>query len=416
MYEGASTPTSSGNSSRPYAKRKWTKKKVPSVDDTPFQEIFTSHYLAPKKPIKLTTINTRASTPQHTNANKRENVKTGRQFRKSQNSSNRHNVYPIPRYNHESNASSSNAQKLGNNNRRRLNDSNRNIIHGDNNNGNNSYGNNRYGNNSYGNNSNDNGSYGGNSNDNSDNGNRSYGNSNNNNNNNGNRNYGNSNNGARNYGNRSYGNGNNGTRNYGNNSNGSNNGKNNNGNRNNGNSDNNNNSNSNNNSVSSNGDSSYGISNNNSIPNSPSTSNHNSNEGSDTEMMDIGDGKVSFKRATPKKIEPVAMDVEGPATIEIENLHPHTTVDDVKMVCSRYGKIKSCICSGGYAQVTYENGADGSKAIQELNGKLSDGDHPLRVTMRKTAVIHSAPLEVALYLPSPIADLIKIPKAFTREM
>ncbi|KAF9398126.1 hypothetical protein BGX21_008148, partial [Mortierella sp. AD011] len=259
MYEGASTTTSSGNSFQPYAKRKWNKKMAPRVDDAPFQEIFTSRYLSSKKPIKLTTINTRAtsnagpSNPRHINTNTRENFKDGRQFRKSQNSLNRHNnVYPIPKYNYRNNAPSRNTHKLGNYGRGRPNYKNRNV---------------NYDGNDYGNN-----------------------------------NYGNSNHGPRNRGSR--GNGSN-------------------------NSNNNNNNNNNNNVSSSDDDSSYGVSNDN-ISSSSFTSGHDSNRESDTEMMDIGEGKVSFKRATSLKTEPVAMDVKGPATVEIENLHPQTTVDDVK--------------------------------------------------------------------------------------
>ncbi|KAF9345061.1 hypothetical protein BGX26_003598 [Mortierella sp. AD094] len=130
---------------------------------------------------------------------------------------------------------------------------------------------------------------------------------------------------------------------------------------------------------------------------------------SEPDAMDIDNEKISFKRDNIISQELSIKSDESPVTIEIENLDPCTSADDVKMVCGRFGNIKSCICSGGYAQVTYTNKAEGLKAIKALHGKGTDNDKILLVTMRSTPVIHSPPLVVAVYFPSPIAERMKLP-------
>ncbi|KAG0023244.1 hypothetical protein BGZ82_010799 [Podila clonocystis] len=70
-------------------------------------------------------------------------------------------------------------------------------------------------------------------------------------------------------------------------------------------------------------------------------------------------------------IEPPKLEIE-PATIEIENLDPGTTAEDVKVVCSRFGEIKSCMCTNGFSQVTYARKAAAIAAMQNLNGKTAD--------------------------------------------
>ncbi|KAG0083267.1 hypothetical protein BGZ92_010925 [Podila epicladia] len=70
-------------------------------------------------------------------------------------------------------------------------------------------------------------------------------------------------------------------------------------------------------------------------------------------------------------IEPSKLEIE-PATIEIENLDPGTTAEDVKVVCSRFGEIKSCVCTNGFSQVTYARKAAAIAAMQNLNGKTAD--------------------------------------------
>ncbi|KAF8953804.1 hypothetical protein BGZ52_002469 [Haplosporangium bisporale] len=86
-------------------------------------------------------------------------------------------------------------------------------------------------------------------------------------------------------------------------------------------------------------------------------------------------------------IEPPKLEIE-PATIEIENLDPGTTAEDVKVVCSRFGEIKSCICTNGVSQVTYARKAAAIAAMQNLNGKTAD----------------NAPVHV----PSPIAEPLRM--------
>ncbi|KAF9165605.1 hypothetical protein BGX21_010268 [Mortierella sp. AD011] len=137
---------------------------------------------------------------------------------------------------------------------------------------------------------------------------------------------------------------------------------------------------------------------------------------SEPDAMDIDGDKISFRRENIISQELSIKNDESPVTIEIENLDPCTSADDVKMVCGRFGNIKSCICSGGYAQVTYTNEADALKAIKALHGKGTDNDKILVVTRRSTPVIHSAPLVVAVYFPSPVAERMKLPTISREQM
>ncbi|KAF9428266.1 hypothetical protein BGZ94_002937 [Podila epigama] len=106
-------------------------------------------------------------------------------------------------------------------------------------------------------------------------------------------------------------------------------------------------------------------------------------------------------------LEPV-LDNE-PATIEIENLDPGTTAEDVKVVCSRFGEIKSCMCVNGFSQVTYARRAAAVAAVQNLNGKTADNDQILRVTLKKTPVFHNnIQVNAPVHVPSPIAEPLKL--------
>ncbi|KAF9113566.1 hypothetical protein BGX27_001273 [Mortierella sp. AM989] len=125
--------------------------------------------------------------------------------------------------------------------------------------------------------------------------------------------------------------------------------------------------------------------------------------------MDLDDGPLSIKGAAPSSSDSPFQGESGPVTIEIENLDPGTTSEDVKVVCSRFGEIKSCICSDGYSQVTFARRAAGLAAVETLNGKKADNNQILRVSMRKTPVIHnvSAPA-AATHAPSAIAGPMKM--------
>ncbi|KAI1321425.1 hypothetical protein EDD11_005116 [Mortierella claussenii] len=123
--------------------------------------------------------------------------------------------------------------------------------------------------------------------------------------------------------------------------------------------------------------------------------------------MDMGDGIVSIKGSAPNS-NVVFRGESGPVTIEIENLDPGTTADDVKYVCSRFGEIKSCICTNGFSQVTYARKAAGLAAIENLNGKKADNGKILRVTMRRNAIVHEEAGTPASHVPSPIAGPMKI--------
>ncbi|KAG0033843.1 hypothetical protein BGZ81_007173 [Podila clonocystis] len=106
-------------------------------------------------------------------------------------------------------------------------------------------------------------------------------------------------------------------------------------------------------------------------------------------------------------IEPPKLEIE-PATIEIENLDPGTTAEDVKVVCSRFGEIKSCMCTNGFSQVTYARKAAAIAAMQNLNGKTADNEQILRVTVRKTPVFHNTPAVAPVHVPSAIAEPLKM--------
>ncbi|KFH66934.1 hypothetical protein MVEG_07459 [Podila verticillata NRRL 6337] len=106
-------------------------------------------------------------------------------------------------------------------------------------------------------------------------------------------------------------------------------------------------------------------------------------------------------------IEPPKLEIE-PATIEIENLDPGTTAEDVKVVCSRFGEIKSCICTNGVSQVTYARKAAAIAAMQNLNGKTADNEQILRVTMRKTPIFHNTQTVAPVHVPSPIAEPLRM--------
>ncbi|KAG0098735.1 hypothetical protein BGZ93_010532 [Podila epicladia] len=121
--------------------------------------------------------------------------------------------------------------------------------------------------------------------------------------------------------------------------------------------------------------------------------------------MDV-DTPISIRGVAPG--ESVAFRGEsGPVTIEIENLDPGTTADDVKYVCSRFGEIKSCMCSNGYAQVTYARKAAGQAAIDNLHGKKADNGQILRVVMRPNPIIHNAAVPAAP-TPTPLSGPMKI--------
>ncbi|KAG0019489.1 hypothetical protein BGZ80_005758 [Entomortierella chlamydospora] len=90
------------------------------------------------------------------------------------------------------------------------------------------------------------------------------------------------------------------------------------------------------------------------------------------ELMDLDNGPVFFRRAALLTPGITIKGEGGPVTIEIENLHPSTTAEDVMVACSRYGEIQTCMCSSGYAQVTYFKKIAGLAAISMLDGKYSD--------------------------------------------
>ncbi|KAF9954165.1 hypothetical protein BGZ72_004784 [Mortierella alpina] len=101
-------------------------------------------------------------------------------------------------------------------------------------------------------------------------------------------------------------------------------------------------------------------------------------------------------------------DDNGPATIEMENLDPETTAEDVKVVCSRFGEIRSCVCSNGYSQVTYARKAAATAAVENLNGKKADKGLILRVRMRKHPIFHDVSVTPSPHMPGPIAGPLKL--------
>ncbi|KAF9548486.1 hypothetical protein EC957_006299 [Mortierella hygrophila] len=113
---------------------------------------------------------------------------------------------------------------------------------------------------------------------------------------------------------------------------------------------------------------------------------------------------ISIKGAAPVEVDVV----NGPVTIEIENLDRGTTAEDVKVVCSRFGEIKSCVCSNGFSQVTYARKAAGVAAVETLNGKKADNNQILRVTMLKAPIFHNVAAVPSPHVPSSIAGPMKL--------
>ncbi|KAF9929719.1 hypothetical protein BGZ67_006170 [Mortierella alpina] len=119
------------------------------------------------------------------------------------------------------------------------------------------------------------------------------------------------------------------------------------------------------------------------------------------------DGMISIKGSAPGSS--VAFRGEsGPVTVEIENLDPGTTSEDVKYVCSRFGEILSCVCSHGFSQVTYARKVAGQAAVDNLHGKKADNGKVLRVTMLKNPVMHQEFNTPAAHVPTPIAGPMKL--------
>ncbi|KAF9932724.1 hypothetical protein BGZ67_004600 [Mortierella alpina] len=81
-------------------------------------------------------------------------------------------------------------------------------------------------------------------------------------------------------------------------------------------------------------------------------------------------------------------DNDGPATIEMENLDPETTAEDVK--------------------VTYARRAAATAAVENLNGKKADKDLILRVRLRKHPIFHDVPVIPSPHMPGPIAGPLKL--------
>ncbi|KAG0310158.1 hypothetical protein BGZ97_012752 [Linnemannia gamsii] len=113
---------------------------------------------------------------------------------------------------------------------------------------------------------------------------------------------------------------------------------------------------------------------------------------------------ITIKGAAPVEVDTV----NGPVTIEIDNLDRGTTAEDVKVVCSRFGEIKSCVCSNGFSQVTYARRAAGIAAVETLNGKKADNNQILRVTMLKAPIFHNVTITPSPHVPSSIAGPMKL--------
>ncbi|KAK3814956.1 MAG: hypothetical protein J3Q66DRAFT_343468 [Benniella sp.] len=124
--------------------------------------------------------------------------------------------------------------------------------------------------------------------------------------------------------------------------------------------------------------------------------------------MELEEGPIVIKGIAPAEVEVSIKGESGPVTIEIENLDPGTTTEDVKVVCSRFGEIRSCICTNGFAQVTYARKAAGLAAVETLNGKKADNNQILHVTMRKTPVFHGVQFTQATHIPSPLAEPMRM--------
>ncbi|KAF9539553.1 hypothetical protein EC957_005316 [Mortierella hygrophila] len=124
--------------------------------------------------------------------------------------------------------------------------------------------------------------------------------------------------------------------------------------------------------------------------------------------MEVDNNPIAIKGSAPGQQSVAFRGESGPVTIEIENLDPGTTTDDVKYVCSRFGEIRSCGCANGFAQVTYARKAAGMAAIENLNGKKADNNQVLRVTMRAEAIIHDETPSNVSRVPSSIAGPMKL--------
>ncbi|OAQ22874.1 hypothetical protein K457DRAFT_143155 [Linnemannia elongata AG-77] len=124
--------------------------------------------------------------------------------------------------------------------------------------------------------------------------------------------------------------------------------------------------------------------------------------------MEVDNNPIAIKGSAPGQQSVAFRGESGPVTIEIANLDPGTTTDDVKYVCSRFGEIRSCDCSHGFAQVTYARKAAGIAAIENLNGKKADNNQILRVTMRAEAIIHEETPSNISRMPSSIAGPMKL--------
>ncbi|KAF8940476.1 hypothetical protein BGZ47_007726 [Haplosporangium gracile] len=124
--------------------------------------------------------------------------------------------------------------------------------------------------------------------------------------------------------------------------------------------------------------------------------------------MEVDNNPIAIRGSAPGQQSVTFRGESGPVTIEIENLDPGTTTDDVKYVCSRFGEIRSCDCSNGFAQVTYARKAAGIAAIDNLNGKKADNNQILRVTMRAEAIIHDEAPSSVSRMPSSIAGPMKL--------
>ncbi|KAG0199860.1 hypothetical protein BGX28_006928 [Mortierella sp. GBA30] len=128
-----------------------------------------------------------------------------------------------------------------------------------------------------------------------------------------------------------------------------------------------------------------------------------------TAAMDVDEGVLLIKGSAPTSGNDLDLPSDnGPATIEIANLDPDTTAEDVKVVCSRFGEIRSCICSDGLSQVTYARKAAATAAVENLHGKKADKDLILSVRMLKTPVFHGIPTAPSPHVPGPIAGPLKL--------